>query len=417
MKRHAARLRLSLLAVLLSALLPAAAGTAAPAAAPATISAPAAISVPATAPEAAQPTDSTDFICPPRLHEGDTVALIAPAGKLSERVDTARIRQRFAEWGLHVRFGTCLNPDKRAYFAAPDSVRARELQQAIDDPAVKAVIACRGGYGSVRLLGRLRLEALREHPKWIVGFSDITTLHLALRRLGIESIHGPMPGGFRFEEEGKTGGPRKAGPAGTTPAGRSRTTGTPNAGPDSGGRCSERLAAGRNPEGPEREGDSSESLRQALFGELRCIEAEPHPLNRPGEACGRLAGGNLTVICAANGTPEALQTQTPTILFLEEIGESAYRIDRMMQSLERCGVLRNLRGVVVGHFTRTTGCDRFGVEEPEALLDAYLRPLGIPVAYGFPAGHEEPNQALYLGREVRLKVGEEGVRLDFENDR
>lgn len=392
MRLHPTRLRLSLLPVLLSALLPA----------------------------AAQPTDSTDFIRPPWLREGDTVAIVAPAGKLSERVDTARIRQRFGEWGLQVRFGTCQNPDKKAYFAAPDSVRAEELQRAIDDPSVKAVIACRGGYGSARLLPRLRLEALRRHPKWIVGFSDITTLHLALRRLGIESIHGPMPGGFRFEEEGKTGVARKAEPARTASSDRSRVTAEPKAGRSESCRTTERPARGQVVGGPhaaEPEGDSSESLREALFGEVHSIAAEPHPLNSPGEARGRLAGGNLTVICAANGTPEALQADTPTILLIEEIGESAYRIDRMMQSLARCGVLERLRGVVVGHFTRTAGCERFGVEEPEALLDAYLRPLGIPVAYGFPVGHEEPNQALYLGREVRLEVGAEGARLDFGEDR
>lgn len=392
MRLHPTWLRLSLLPVLLSALLPA----------------------------AAQPTDSTDFIRPPWLREGDTVAIVAPAGKLSERADTARIRQRFGEWGLQVRFGTCQNPDKKAYFAAPDSVRAEELQRAIDDPSIKAVIACRGGYGSVRLLPRLRLEALRRHPKWIVGFSDITTLHLALRRLGIESIHGPMPGGFRFEEEGKTGVGRKAVPARTASSDRSRTTAEPKAGRSESCRTTERPARGQGVGGPhaaEPEGDSSESLREALFGEVHSIAAEPHPLNSPGEAHGRLAGGNLTVICAANGTPEALQADTPTILLIEEIGESAYRIDRMMQSLARCGVLERLRGVVVGHFTRTAGCERFGVEEPEALLDAYLRPLGIPVAYGFPVGHEEPNQALYLGREVRLEVGAEGARLDFGDDR
>lgn len=392
MRLHPTRLRLFLLPVLLSALLPV----------------------------AAQPIDSTDFIRPPWLREGDTVAIVAPAGKLSERVDTARIRQRFGEWGLQVRFGTCQNPDKKAYFAAPDSVRAEELQRAIDDPSVKAVIACRGGYGSVRLLPRLRLEALRRHPKWIVGFSDITTLHLVLHRLGIESIHGPMPGGFRFEEEGKTGVGRKAEPARTASSDRSRTTAEPKAGRSKSCKTTERPARGQVVGGPhaaEPEGDSSESLREALFGEVHSIAAEPHPLNSPGEAHGRLAGGNLTVICAANGTPEALQADTPTILLIEEIGESAYRIDRMMQSLARCGVLERLRGVVVGHFTRTAGCERFGVEEPEALLDAYLRPLGIPVAYGFPVGHEEPNQALYLGREVRLEVGAEGARLDFGEDR
>lgn len=325
----------------------------------------------------ARQSDSLRFIRPPHLVTGDTVGIVAPAGKLPDKVDSARIRQRFEEWGLHVRFGTCFNPDRETYFAASDSVRAEELQQMIDDPSVKAVIACRGGYGSVRLLPYLHLERLREHPKWIVGFSDITTLHLALRRLGIESIHGPMPAGFRFPEE-----PSK-----------------------------KNVSKKRPPQ--DEEEDSSGSLRDALFGKLRRIEAAPHPLNRCGEARGRLAGGNLTVICAANGTPEALQTDTPTILFIEEIGEFAYRIDRMMQSLERCGVLHNLRGVVVGHLTRTLGCDRFGVEAPETILDAYFRPLGIPVAFGFPAGHDEPNLALYLGREVSLRVDETGCHVDF----
>lgn len=316
---------------------------------------------------AARQADSLRFIRPPYLREGDTVAIVAPAGKLPEKIDTAKIRQRFEEWGLHVRFGTCQNPDKEAYFAAPDSMRAAELQAAIDDPSVKAVIACRGGYGSVRLLPLVRLEALREHPKWIVGFSDITTLHLALRRLHIESIHGPMPAGFRLDE------------------------------------CEE----------PDERDLSAESLRSALFGQTRRIELEAHPFNRPGRARGRLAGGNLTVICAANGTPEALQTDTPTILFIEEIGEFAYRIDRMMQSLARCGVLHNLRGIVVGHFTRTLGCDRFGVESPEALLDRYTRRLGIPVVYGLPAGHDDPNLALYLGRDIQLQVDEQGACIDF----
>lgn len=305
---------------------------------------------------------SQDFIRPRWLREGDTVALVSPAGKLPKKIDTARIRERIEGWGLHVRFGRYCACREEPYFAARDSLRAADLQRMIDDPSIRAIIACRGGYGSVRLLPMVDLEPLRRDPKWIVGFSDITTLHLVLRRMGIESIHGPMPTGFRFEED---------------------------------------------------EEDSSESLREALFGQISRIDVAPHPLNCPGEARGRLAGGNLTVICAANGTPEALRCDGPTVLFIEEIGEFAYRIDRMMQSLERCGVLRQLRAVVVGHFTKTIGCEKFGVESAESILDAYLRPLGIPVVYGFPAGHDEPNRALYLGREVTVRVDEAGASLDF----
>lgn len=314
--------------------------------------------------EAATPDSpaTQDFIRPRRLRKGDTVALVSPAGKLPKKIDTARIRERIEGWGLHVRFGQYCANREEPYFAARDSLRAADLQQMINDPSIRAVFACRGGYGSVRLLPLLDLEPLRRDPKWIVGFSDVTTLHLVLRRMGIESIHGPMPVGFRFEED---------------------------------------------------EEDSSESLREALFGETCRIEVGPHPLNCPGEARGRLAGGNLTVICAANGTPEALRCDGPTVLFIEEIGEFAYRIDRMMQSLERCGVLRQLRAVVVGHFTKTIGCEKFGVESAESILDAYLRPLGIPVVYGFPAGHDEPNRALYLGREVSVRVDESGASVDF----
>ena len=191
--------------------------------------------------------DSPDFIRPPYLRTGDTVGLVSPAGKLHKKIDTARIRERIEAWGLHVRFGAFCANREEPYFAGTDRQRADDLQRMIDDPSVKAVIACRGGYGSVRLLPLVDLAGLRENPKWIVGFSDITTLHLVLRRMGIESIHGPMPSGFRIDEKERE---------------------------------------------PDERDISAESLRQALFGEIRSIEAEPHPLNCPGTARGRLAGGN-----------------------------------------------------------------------------------------------------------------------------
>ena len=139
----------------------------------------------------------------------------------------------------------------------------------------------------------------------------------------------------------------------------------------------------------------------------------PHPCNIPGEASGRLAGGNLAVICAAAGTPEELRTDTPTVLFIEEVGEFLFRIDRMMQSLERSGRLRTLRAVVVGHFTDIMGCERFGAEDPLRGAGRLPAPLGIPVIYGFPAGHEDPNLSLYLGREVTVSVGTQGASLLF----
>lgn len=232
----------------------------------------------------------------------------------------------------------------------------------IDDESVKAVIACRGGYGSVRLLPLVDLARLRERPKWVVGFSDITMLHLALRKLRIESIHGPMPAGFDFD--GK-------------------------------------------------EDPSAESLRQALFGETVCIEVEPHPLNQPGTASGCLSGGNLTVIRSADGTPEELTAEEPTVLLIEEVGEFVYRIDRLMQSLTRSGRLGSLKAILVGHFSDMVGMKKFGVADAYAIISSYTRPLGIPVVFGFPAGHAEPNLAVYLGRRVTVSVDDEGARVEF----
>ena len=312
---------------------------------------------------AAQAPNSSEFIRPPYLHRGDTIGIVSPAGKLPQKIDTAKIRARFESWGLHPKFGRFWDGRKEPYFAATDRQRAEDLQRMINDPSVKAILAGRGGYGSVRLLPLVDFSPLRKHPKWIIGFSDITTLHLVMRNLGIESIHGPMLTGFRFDQQ--------------------------------------------------QEGASVESLRKALFGQMSRIDIKPHPLNRHGVAQGKLAGGNLTMICAANGTSEALKTDTPTVLLIEEIGESAYRIDRMMQSLERCGVWRNVRAVLVGHFTRTIDCSGFGVPNAESLIARYVQKLGVPVVFGFPAGHEEPNLALYLGREVSVRVDGSGASIDF----
>lgn len=310
----------------------------------------------------AQESDSTGFLRPPYLHRGDTVGIVSPAGKLPLKTDTAKIRQRFESWGLHVKFGAHCADREQPYFAGTDEERAADLQAMIDDESVKAVIACRGGYGSVRLLPLVDLARLSERPKWVVGFSDITMLHLALRKLRIESIHGPMPAGFDFD--GK-------------------------------------------------EDPSAESLRQALFGETVCIEVEPHPLNQPGTASGHLSGGNLTVIRSADGTPEELTAEEPTVLLIEEVGEFVYRIDRLMQSLTRSGKLGSLKAILVGHFSDMVGMKKFGVADAYAIISSYTRPLGIPVVFGFPAGHAEPNLAVYLGRRVTVSVDDEGARVEF----
>lgn len=149
-------------------------------------------------PDTVQPPARTQFIRPPYLRPGDTVGIVTPARKLSEKADTAKVRERFESWGLKVKFGPHTADREQPYFAGTDAQRAADLQAMIDDPGVKAVVSFQGGYGSVRLLPLIDLDRLREQPKWIVGFSDVTMLHLALGRLGVESLHATMPGKFRF---------------------------------------------------------------------------------------------------------------------------------------------------------------------------------------------------------------------------
>ena len=306
------------------------------------------------------------FVRPPYLRPGDTIGIVTPARKLKEKADTAKVRERFEEWGLKVKFGAHYADREQPYFAGTDIQRAADLQAMIDDPGVKAVVSYQGGYGSVRLLPLLDLTPLREHPKWIVGFSDVTMLHMALGRLGVESLHATMPGKFRF-------------------------------------------GADEKPEAIV----SDESLRSALFGRWTRIDAAAHPLNVSGTARGRLAGGNLSLLCSAIGTPEQPDFDTPTVLFIEEIGEQMYRLDRMMQQLERSGILAKCKAILVGHFTDMPGQKHFGVWDPCDIIAAYVRPLGLPVVFGIPAGHEDPNVALYMGREVAVTVNDAGASVEF----
>lgn len=300
-------------------------------------------------------------IRPPYLRAGDTVGIATPAGKLQSGADTTRAREYLESWGLHVRFAPHYSGQNTPYFSGTDAERAADLQQLIDDPSIRAIISFRGGYGSVRLLPMLDLARLREHPKWLVGFSDVTMLHLALGKLGVESIHGPMPSILRYY--------------------------------------------------PDKQDASTDSLRLALFGELNDINAAPHPLNRPGTARGAVAGGNLTLICSAFGTPEQIDPGKGTILLIEDVGEAVYRLDRMMQQLLRSGLLNRVKAILVGHFTDMKEPDKFG--DPYEVIDSYTRNLGIPVVFGFPSGHEQPNHPVYMGREAEVVVSSAGVQLRF----
>lgn len=304
------------------------------------------------------------FVRPPFLREGDSVGLVA----ISSKTDSARMKHYLAavdtvrSWGLSVRLAAHLFDRSGGWFASADSVRAQELQQMLENPHLRAVLFFRGGYGAVRVLDRIDLGAVLRDPKWLVGFSDLTTVHYALHKAGIESIHGTMPSNFRT--------------------------------------------------GPAERDTSALWLREALFGRVGGYVSAPHPFNRPGEAQGRLSGGNLSVVSAMNGMPEDNDFSEPTILLIEDVGESIHHIDRMLRTLLRSGRLERIAGLVVGDFTHIRGEKQWGSSVYE-LISEYAGTLDIPVLFGFPAGHGRLNAALYMGREVRLTVSEEGGELRF----
>jgi muramoyltetrapeptide carboxypeptidase len=295
-------------------------------------------------------------IAPPFLQAGQRVAIVAPARKIS----TAEIefaRQTLQGWGLEVVLGESIDAAHHQ-FAGDDALRRRDFQRQLDDPSIRAILCARGGYGTARLVDELDFSAFVESPKWVVGFSDITVLNSHLLRLGYQSIHGVMPVLFG-QEHGEAA-----------------------------------LA----------------SLRQALFGEPLGCTAPPHPLNRLGTATGELVGGNLSLLQTITGT-SSQASFAGRILFLEDLDEYLYHIDRMLLHLHRSGQLEGLAGLVVGHFSQMRdNAVPFGQTAYE-IIDYYAQRYGFPVGYGFPTGHEPDNQALLVGRPATLTVTAAGSRL------
>ncbi|GAA4503777.1 LD-carboxypeptidase [Hymenobacter ginsengisoli] len=295
-------------------------------------------------------------IAPPFLQAGQRVAIVAPARKIS----TAEIevaRQTLQGWGLEVALGESIDAAHHQ-FAGEDALRRRDFQRQLDDPGIRAILCARGGYGTARLVDELDFSAFAESPKWVAGFSDITVLHSHLLRLGYQSIHGVMPVLF----------------------------------------CQENGEAALT------------SLHHALFGEPLACAAPAHPLNRPGTASGELVGGNLSLLQTITGT-RSQASFAGRILFLEDLDEYLYHIDRMLLHLHRSGQLAGLAGLVVGHFSQMRdNAVPFGQTAYE-IIDHYAQRYSFPVGYGFPIGHKATNEAVVVGRHVTLTVGQAGSRL------
>ncbi|MBK9672927.1 MAG: LD-carboxypeptidase [Bacteroidetes bacterium] len=289
---------------------------------------------------------------PPRLKQGDKVMLISSARKvLPEEVNSAV--EVLKSWGLIVEFGDNLF-EQFNQFAGSDLQRTNDLQNAINDESIKAILFARGGYGTVRIVDAINFFAFTKNPKWIIGFSDITVLHAHLEKnFGIATLHSPMA--FNFQ---------------------------------------------KTPE------EVLEKIKSMLFEGTQQYKVAAHPMNRKGESEGILIGGNLSIIYSLLGSVSDSDTDGK-ILFLEDLDEYLYHIDRMLQSLKRAGKLAKLAGLIIGGMNdMKDNLIPFGQSPEEIILDA-VKEYDYPVCFGFPSGHLPVNFPLLLGDKIHFSVLEE----------
>ncbi len=298
---------------------------------------------------------------PPYLKKGDTIGLVCPAGFMTLEKCAECIRVLEEEWGFKVKVGATVGGNSETYFSGTDEERLRDFQNMLDDDDVQAVLCARGGYGMGRIIDQVNFKKFKKKPKWIIGYSDITVLHTHLySNYYISSLHAPMAAAFN----------------------------------DAG--YINRYV---------------QSLRHALEGKWAKYTCDGHELNRSGEAIGELVGGNLSLLSTVVGTDSDIKTRG-RILFLEDIGEYLYNIDRMMYQLKRSGKLSKLAGLIIGGFSEVKDTDRpFGKQAYEIIHDV-IKEYDYPVCFNFPVSHEKENYALKIGTGYKLKVGKSKVLLE-----
>ena len=297
---------------------------------------------------------------PPYLQKGDTIGLVCPAGYMPlEKAQTCI--NTLQEWGYGVKIGSTLDSDSENYFSGTDEERLKDLQQMLDNEEIKAILCARGGYGTTRIIDDLNFKKFKEHPKWIIGFSDITVLHSHLySNYYISSLHAPMASAF-----------------------------------NDGGKDNEFVL----------------SLKNALIGKKIKYSCPIHEFNQKGEGVGELIGGNLALLVHLIGTDSDSKTKG-RILFLEDTGEYLYNIDRMMLQLKRSNKLSKLAGLIIGGFTDIKDTERpFGKTAYEIIHDI-VKDYDYPVCFGFPVSHEKENLTLKIGVGYKLKVTKSKVLLE-----
>lgn len=303
-----------------------------------------------------------ELVKPPYLKKGDTIMILSPAGKIRDRKGIDAGIELANHWGLVVFFGNHLLSQDGS-FAGTDQERTEDMQKALDDPSIKAIWASRGGYGTVRIIDNLDFSVFVERPKWIVGYSDITILHNKAHELGFQSIHAQMPVTLDLE----------------------------------------------NPDQKE----SMSSLHRALFGKKLQYKIESDEKNRLGEGMGQLVGGNLSIVYSMLASDTNLDMRGK-VLFLEDVGEALYHVDRMMISLKRAGYFKECEGLIIGDFRlKKNEGNKFGKTLQELVLEA-VEGTDFPVIFDFPAGHIDDNRALILGSYIELKSAKKKSRISFQ---
>jgi muramoyltetrapeptide carboxypeptidase len=297
------------------------------------------------------------MIQPTQLAPGSTIGILCPAGAIPlEKVTICA--QVLESWGYQVRIGKTVGT-QFGHFAASDLDRQNELQSMMDDPEIHAILCARGGYGLSRIISELNFTKIKAHPKWVIGFSDITILHAALQKQGIQSIHGPMSAGFG---KGDVGLPYIM------------------------------------------------ALKQMMEGAALPVEAKAHPANLLGHSEGILVGGNLCLMTHLIGGENQLDTKGK-ILCIEDVGEYHYNVDRMLIQCKNAGLLDGLAGLVVGGFTEMKDeASAFG-ETVTEMIQRITKGTNYPICFDFPISHELNNMPVQLGATYQLSVTDEASLL------
>lgn len=296
---------------------------------------------------------------PPYLKKGDTIGITCPAGYM-DRNNIQQCVETLQQWGFQAMIGNTVGSQSGNYFSGTDEERLIEFQAMLDSNDIKAILCGRGGYGASRIIDQLDFKSFKKNPKWIIGFSDITVFHCHLNTaLKTASLHAPMAAAFKNYQKDDL---------------------------------------------------YINSIKNAIVGKKSNYSIVGHSLNKQGSVSGDLIGGNLALIAHLIGSPSSIQTKGK-ILFIEDVGEYIYNVDRMMVQLKRSGLLKNLSALIVGQFTDMKDTTRpFGKKVEEVILDA-VKEYNYPVCFNFPVGHCKENVALKCGLPYTLVVGKHKASL------